>query len=293
MFKDSTIGNNLATSLEFYIDNKLSKEEQGYFDINNISGQYGNLSILQKIKHPKYTDGRVWASRRKNWNWDNSYGVNISGVWVNNVLMTSGYRINYRDGYVLFDSPITSGNIRINYTFKYVEVKNYNETNFFRTDYDSFDISDSQFTTGSGLAKLDNRTQLPCISIEVLDSRAKPFEIGSANRLQYNDIVVHVLTEDSYTNTKIRDILQTIEFKNVKIFDLEKSKSSGVYPLSKDGFLVNPTGVYGYLSSNFPFQSDQRSNSFCNKVVNEGSHELDNSLYQGSVKMTFETILSV
>lgn len=293
MFKDSTIGNNLAESLEFYIDNKLSKEQEAYFNISNTSGQYGNLSVLQKIKHDRYADGRVWASRRKNWNWDNSYGINISGVWVNNNLVTSGFRINYRDGYILFDTPITSGNIRLNYTFKYVEVKNYQETNFFRTDYDSFKVSDSQFITGSGLSKIDDRTQLPCISIELLDSTAKGYEIGSESRLQFNEVVIHVLTEDSSINTKILDILQTIEFKNVKIFDLEKTKSSGIYPLSTDGFLINPSGVYDYLSSNFPFQSLQRSNSFCKKVVNEGSHKVANSLYQGTIKMTFETILSV
>lgn len=102
MFKDSSISNNLAVSVQHYLDDLFVKEG-AYFDISNTSGYYGNLSTLTKTNLPEYTAGRVWSTRRQNWMWES--GIPISGVWVNNTLMTSGYRLNYRDGYVLFDNP--------------------------------------------------------------------------------------------------------------------------------------------------------------------------------------------
>lgn len=293
MFKDSTISNNLTYSLQHYLDD-MFLEDGALFDINNSSGQYGLLSTLQKINHPNYTNGTVWGSRRKNWIWEPE-GIQISGVWVNNVLMRSGYRINYRDGYVLFDNPISSGTVRLNYSFKYIEVKNVIDANFPRFDLRSFRVDDSQYITGSGFPHPKDRTQLPAIAIEFVgNGRTKPYSIGP-NKIKryYHDVVIHVISEDGEINNKIRDKIQDLEENYFNIFDVENVKKSGVYPISRDGFLVNSSGTYEYMSDNYKFSKSYRSDSFFNKVVNEGCSSIDNSIYHGTLRITLETILGV
>lgn len=289
MFKDSSISNNLAVSVQHYLDDLFVKEG-AYFDISNTSGYYGNLSTLTKTNLPEYTAGRVWSTRRQNWMWES--GIPISGVWVNNTLMTSGYRLNYRDGYVLFDNPV-SGVVKLNYSFKYIDVRDADNTPFLRDDFNSFNVADSHFTTGSGFNYKD-KIQLPCISIDAVSkSETTPFELGSRVKIHDNTIVVHIITEDSATNNKIRDRIQADEETYIKIFDLEASKRSGAYPVSKDGFLVNPSGTYSYLTENFKFSKSSRSDTFVTKVINEGIAKLPNGLVHGTLRISLETILSV
>lgn len=286
MFKESSITNNIEISLKHYLDDKFVREG-AYFDISNSSGYYGNLSTLSRVNLPEYTLGRVWQTRRQNWMWES--GIVISGVWVNNTLMTSGYKLNYRDGYVLFNSPV-SGTVRLNYSCKYVEIRENSETNFINGDFESFNVADSQFIAGSGYR---NKMQMPFVTIEDVGSKTEPYELGSRVKYQFNTFIINVVTEDSSINNKIRDKIQADEETYIKIFDVEASKRSGVYPMSKDGFLVNSSGTYQHLSDNFKFDKSSRSDCFVTKIINEGVTKLPNGLYHGTLKLTLETILSV
>lgn len=287
MFKDSSITNNLKTGLQFYLDDVFIKDG-AYFDISNTSGYYGNLSTLTKISLPQYNSGRVWATRRQNWMWES--GIPISGVWVNNTLVTSGYKLNYRDGYVLFDNPV-SGNVRLNYSSKYIEVRDTEDYFFLRGDTDSFNSTDGFFINGSGFNYQD-KVQIPCISIKTGSTKSEAFEIGSKTKIKQTNFHIHVITSDNDTNNKIRDKISESEENYIKFFDVESSKRSGVYPISKDGFLVNSSGNYSYLAENFKFK-ESRSDAFVLDVINEGSVKLPNGLHHGTLKLTLETILSV
>jgi len=326
MFKESTISNNLMYSFQSCLDDTFLKSG-ALFDINDSSSNAtGSFSLLKKAKNPNYTDGRMWVARRKNFVWEPE-GIQISGVWVNNALVTSGYSINYRDGFVLFDTPV-SGTIKLNYSFKFIDVKNSEDVPFLRLDYRSFVLNDAQYTVGSGVVNQKDRIQLPCVCIEpVARSKATPYEIGSRTKRHANEMIVHVLSEDGVMNNKIRDRLQDLEETYVKLFDFENTKIANEYPITRDGFLASNSGTYDYLTRYFPFNkasnktytdffnyvisssgtyvldgsgnnvvshtSGYTSESFINKIVNEGCQELPNSVHHGTLRITFETILSV
>lgn len=283
-FGDSTFSNVLGESFISFLDYGFVNAS-GFF---NYSGT-NDYTKLVKISHPKYKDGRVWGSRRKNWVWEPE-GIQISGVYVNNTFRTSGYSINYRDGYILFDNPV-SGNIRVNYSSKYIEVVDGAKNAFFNGDEESFEVQNSQFIAGSGIPFSQDRVQLPAVVIEVVNNRkSKPYEIGFPTNYIENDIMVNVLAETDYQAKEIVDIIANQEGKIIRLFDVNKMKVSGLYPISVDGFLVNPSGYYTNISEDYKWDRVYHDCYLQDNTV-ENIEKLGPKLYHGSIRCTTKSTI--
>jgi hypothetical protein len=193
--QDSTLSNIL-------IDNFVTFLDWGFLDkggFNNInipsSGMYGgSKSELRIANDPNYVTGQVWQGFRENWAWET--GINkttqpiaISGIYVNNNFLpytykpasgyytgpsATGYRINYQDGKVIFNTPLpATTSVKLNYSYKWVKVDRAEGVGFFRQIQNNDFRIDSNFLNGSGdwVQLGQTRVQLPAVFVEVVPNR--------------------------------------------------------------------------------------------------------------------------
>lgn len=295
-FQDADLSEILLKNFVLYYDWGLANSG-GY---NNVripgTGFYGNdrskLSPTNDINYIPAT-GRVWQSQQQNWVWENTLerGSPIvpSGIFVNGSLVTTGYNINYRDGRVVFDSPISSvSNVRIEYSHKLVNVVPSDSIPWLRQiQRGSFkgDNPALNFAGSGDYAILgQSRVQLPCIAIEVLPAKEQHgYQLGGGKEYN-NDIVYHVIAESANTCKKIIDKISYQDDRTIKLFNPTTASASGVKVFNVNGFLdpnARPSGLYPNLVDNFYYRlcyiHDTRSPSIT---------ELSTELYVGTIRAT-------
>jgi hypothetical protein len=222
-----------------------------FFNNNSVaSGLYGgDFAQLRPQNDPSFSSGKVWAARRQNWVWESGVGaIQISGVYVNGTLQTSGYYVDYPRGRLVFNTalPLTS-TVKINHSSKYIKVMDFFSTPFFnRIDKFSFRPDNANFINSSGSQPLnDNDLQLPLIAIETINNRTdEPFELGNLAKWQYNRVVFHVIGSDKSSCDKIADILHKLNDQTVFLYNPQKAAQLGKLPLDESGRLINPSGFY-------------------------------------------------
>jgi hypothetical protein len=269
----------------------------GFYNIvSPATGIYGNdKSKLVSVKDPNYTDGKVWQSNRTNWVWETgvSKGTPISptGVYINNTYTTSGFNVDYKNGRVIFDSPVAvSSNVRISYSHKYVNVFPASDLPFFKNVQSLSNRSDSsQFTMrGSGDWALfgEKRVQLPAIAIDVMPvHNTKPYQLGGG-KWMHNNIVFYVISKNAWEAKNMLDIIAEQDDLSINLFNPNAALSSGVYPFDASNYLrpqALPSGMYPQLVSNFKYKDCY--------IFNTGSPELNQinqDLVLGTIKCTTE-----
>lgn len=295
-FQDSTLSDILLKNFLLFYDWGFTNSG-GYTNINIPgTGFYGNdKSKLYPVSNPQYIPaiGRVWQAQRTNWVWENNldYGtpVNISGVFVNGSLVTSGYNINYRDGTVVFNSGISGvSNVRIAYSHKTINVVPADSIPWLRQiQRGSFkgDNPALTFSSSGDWAILgQNRVQLPCVAIEVMPPKNQNgYQLGGGKEYQ-NDIVYHVITENASDCRSIIDKIAYQYDRTIKLFNPNTASASGVKIFDVNGFLdpnARPSGLYPNLLDNFYYRLCH-INDTSNPIVSELSTEL----YIGSIRTT-------
>ena len=126
-FEDSTISDILQKNFVYFFDWGFTSS--GAYTNVNIPGTgfYGSdKSRMQPLQDPNY-NGRVWQTQRQNWVWETGLNrgspISISGVFVNNTFVNSGYKIKPKEGQIVFYLPISpTANVRISYSTKRVNV---------------------------------------------------------------------------------------------------------------------------------------------------------------------------
>jgi hypothetical protein len=286
-FDESGLTEVLTDNLLFYLDHGFV-EKQGYTNIQRPSP----AARLYHAKDPRQSSGKVWASRRKNWVWENGHGIPISGIWVNNNLMTSGYTISYRDGAVTFDNPIsTNSTVEVNHSYKYIHVFDADENRIFDGDQESFKVSDSLFINGSGFVLPDRRIQLPAIGLEVLTDRdSTPYELGNLSQNIKTRVLCNVLATDNRICKRISDYLSYQKDKVFVLFDRDMAASSGFYPLNYDGSVNNPSGTYQYLSDNFSYSKVFARKVYISSLRTEKMNKINADLFHSTVRMELECV---
>lgn len=244
-----------------------------YTNINvSNSGAYGgDWSRLRCSTDPRYTTGTRWESIRGNWVWESGleFGtpISISGVWVNNVLQTSGYTIDYPNGCITFSSGISSSStVKVSHSFKEIQVINARSNPFIRQlQVDSHRPDNSDFLTNSGVhTKLaDTRINLPCVSVDVVGRpRDKPFQIGGGKYVYYT-AKFYVLGEDDSITGKVSDYIVNQQDKTIEVFDIDRMAQNNAFPLKYNGSLntnpktypqlIQPSGSGGYRTTKFQY----------------------------------------
>lgn len=290
-FDESGLSEVLTDNLIYYLDYGFV-EKGGYTNVQRSSNPHNNQHILYPVRDIRETNGTVWATRRKNWVWEPNQGIPISGVWVNNNLITSGYEINYRDGYIKFNSPIsTNSQVELNYSYKYIQVFDADESRIFQNDTDSFNVSDNIFINGSGFSYPDKRIQLPAIGLEVLTDRSlSPFELGNLSQRTSTTVLCNILSTDDRIVKRISDYLSYQQDKSFYLFDRDMVAQSGFYPMNYDGTINNPSGTYPYLAENFKYKKVFAAKVSTGNIRVENVKRISPQLYHSTVRMTLNCI---
>lgn len=286
-FDESGLTEVLTDNLLYYLDYGFV-EKGGYTNIQRPS----TAAKLYHAKDPRQASGKVWASRRKNWVWENGHGIPISGIWVNNNLMTSGYTISYTDGAVTFDTALSlNSTVEVNHSYKYIHIFDADENRIFDGDQESFKVSDSLFINGSGFVLPDRRIQLPAIGLEVLTDRdSTPYELGNLSQNMKTRVLCNVLSTDNRIGKRISDYLSYQKDKVFVLFDRDMAASSGFYPLNYDGSVNNPSGTYPYLSDNFSYSKVFARKVYISSLRTEKMNKINADLFHTTVRMELECV---
>jgi hypothetical protein len=262
----------------------------------SASGMYGgDKSKLAPVNDPNFTNGRVWQANRANWVWETGTylgsPINISGVYVNNTLLTSGYNINYKDGRIVFDTAksVTS-NVKISYSSKYMNVVPARGIPWIRNIQQySNRVDNEQFTfRGSGDWAIlgQSRVQLPAIAIDVIPPKGTtPYQLGGGKWI-HNDIIFYVIAAHDWQATNIMDQIVAQDDRNITLFDPNEAIRSGVYPFDGRGYLRDsalPSGMYPSLVRNFEYKD-----CFIHKTGRPQISQLNPDLYFGVIKCSTE-----
>lgn len=225
-----------------------------YSNVNlPTSGEYGgDYSRLRYVDDPNYTDGQVWQASRSNLVWESGLGkgtpIEISGVYVDGSLVTTGYSISYPNGTVLFDTPISTGaTVQLEHSFKHIQVQNANDIEIFQQgQFDSHRVDRfNQAQSGEWSQLAQTRVQLPLIAVDTASRRtAEGFELGNGTLNTKPEIVCHIVTETPQDCDRIADILSLQQDSKIYLVDLNTMAASGITTLDYYGDKTNTTMTY-------------------------------------------------
>lgn len=302
----SSIGND-------YLLNILESNFKMFFDWSFLSiGSWFDVTIDQlniyggnypyrliSVSDPSYSDGQIWQSVKKDWVWEssvvynNSSPINISGIYVNDNLITSGYYINYPLGQIVFDSPISqSASVELNYSHRFIQVYRSNDAPWFNMlQFGSFDTSNKDIVNneqGDWSIGGYKRIQMPCIIIESLPrSRSLPYEIGSGGLILEQDIIFYILAENKNDRNKLLDIIRLQQDNVIYLFDTNKLAIDNKFPLNHNGSLINNPLFYPDIVDQYKY----RKCWFKNISLSELTSNHPN-LHTGAVRLTAEIIFA-
>ena len=99
-----------------------------------------------------------------------------------------------------------------------------NKTGFSLSDKGEFSIS------------AEKRIQLPAVIIEaVARSNSKPLQLGDVSQIVEQDLLFHILCDNSKDKNNIIDILRLQKDRILYLYNTDNIVKSGVYPLNYDG----------------------------------------------------------
>ncbi len=299
---DDLLLNSLEANFKLFLDWAFLNIG-GWFDAsisNNTIYGTNQPAKLILVDDPSYTYGRVWQGIRKDWVWEsgisfnNSSPTNISGVYIGNTFYpySSGtFDINYPLGRIVFDTAIsTSGNVQLNYSYRYVQTYRANDTPWFNVlQFSSFETNNKDIIRqedGSWSIGGQHRIQMPAIVIESLSrSRSRPYEIGSNNLILEQDIAFHILAENQNDRNRLLDILRLQQDSVIVLYNTNAIAQNDLYPLNYNGDRqVNPL-MYPNMVSQYRWRTCW--------IRNVNLFEIDNAhpyLHRGLVRATVEII---
>jgi len=310
---DSLLLDELEENLKQYLDWGFLNIG-GYINVNiPTSGLYGGtFHQLKTVETPGYKLGQVWQGPKKDWVWqsgfyyndgwfDNNTVNNISGINISDNFLpgptgvaTTGYHINYPLGQVIFDNPIPrNSKVELDYSYRWCQVyKSSSDPHWKELQELTYKPSPSinQQNKGDYSIGANHRIQMPAIIIEpIAQSSLKGFQLGARDFWVYQDLLLHVFTENSSDKNRIVDIIRLQKEGTIPMYDISKVVNSGVYPLDSNGSINNNGVMYHILSD---YNSPYFWNSFFIKDINILDMESKNkNLYWCTIRLTTETII--
>lgn len=302
--QDSTLSNVLTDNLiKFYDWGFLDKG--GYVNIQSpSSGMYGgNKHLLKPVTDSAYTANTVWQTYRQNLVWETGISrstqpISISGIYKGSQFLPfsynatsgyyvgSGYRLDYPNGRVIFNSPVPATSVvSMNYSHKWVKVDRAEGVPFFRQIQQRSFRLDESFFTGSGdwVQIGQTRVQLPAVFVETpVKTEYSPYQLGGGQWAK-NDVIVHILTENHSTCVDLLNVVSYQNDRNINLFDLNGVYSSGDFAINYRGDLVDKDKNYPNLIDNHPYGTCR----IYDTVINNPT-QLTYSLYLGTARFTTE-----
>lgn len=187
--------NRIAPSFVYFLDHKMLKNGQAFVNVNS-----GSLSYKED---PNFYSKKIYASQYRQFVSDYSVGnVNIpSGIYINNTFIsknTSGLKIDYEMGRVMFDSNFSNNIQNMKCSFAYKEYNIYynegqDEEIIFDTQYQSrpYNISNENPSLEY------NQVVYPAIFVKTQYTEQVPFAFGGTKELQM-DLRAIYLADSQY-----------------------------------------------------------------------------------------------
>ena len=309
---DYLLLNNLELNLEMYLNWALL-QMGGWFDVDySLAGpntsfpKNTNPNRLRLVKDRSYTDGQVWEGFRQNWVWDTSvdyvspvdsatYNPNTVTVFVDGVLESSAnYTVNYKLGRIIFSTAQSLGAvIRSNFAFRWAQVHTMQDAEWFRQlQFASFDANNSDFLQrdevgGSWSINGQHRIQLPAVVIEAVPrGTSKGYELGNGSLVVDQDILFHVVAEDSFMRNNLLDTLRVQKDKTIWLFDTDGVIAASAWPLDSDGDIAN-SNVYPDLVAEGAYRYKK---CWFHDVVLSEVAAIHPDLYEGTVTATLQIV---
>lgn len=302
--------NNLEVNLEQWLNWSLL-QMGNWFDVDYSVGgtntafpKTADPARLRLVDDPNYTDGQVWAGFRKDWVWETgvdyvspvdslTYNPNTVSVYVDDVLQNSSdYAVNYRLGRVIFNTAIsTTSVVRAEYAFRWVQTYTMKDARWFRElQFGSFRGDDSHFlqadSEGGGWSiNGQHRVQLPAIVVEAVPrGTSQGYELGNGSLVIDQDVLFHVVAEDSFIRNNLVDALRVQKDKTIVLFDTDAIISADDWPLDSNGDIAN-SNVYPDLVTSHTYKKCWFHDAVLSEV--EAIHP---DLYEGTVRGTLQVV---
>lgn len=216
------------------------------------SGAYGgDPSRLRLVDEPYYAAGYVYEGFRSDWVHESNIlyeyqPIEISGVYINGALATSGYTVNYPLGRVVFDTPLpTTSIVKCEYSYRNITVKGSDAPWFRSIQGGSYRVDHPQYLQqGSGAWDVlsQSRVQLPAIVVDPTSNVTfQGIELGGGN-YRNQDILLYVMAETASDRNKLCDVLTNQIDRKIFLYNINKVIDDGVYTLGFDG-ARNPSGL--------------------------------------------------
>jgi hypothetical protein len=214
---------------------------------------------LRPARDPRYTAGQIWEGFRSNWVYESGVEysrqpIPISGIYVGGTFRpntntgASGYKINYPEGRIIFNTPVPTGTrVACQFSFKNVRLDMDDAQWFKSVQFDSFNPADPQFQSPVGSGAWDilsaNRIQLPAVVIGAIPRvDMEGLQMGNLSRVHYQDVVFHILAETKFDRKQLHDIVVNQWQRRIEGVDKKKLSNEGRFPLNYDG-TINPSGL--------------------------------------------------
>lgn len=273
---------------------------------------YGNpLAKLKPVEDPNYQTGQVWQTMRKDWVWENDITytkdlddaspIPITGIYINNNLYplnTIGqysYLVDYINSRIIFNSPVsTSLNIEMEYSYRWVQVYNYDNARWwqqlqYKTDNNLEHFN--QLGKGDFSILSNNRIQLPAIIIEsIARGLSKPFQLGDKSLIMKQEILLHIVAENMADRNTIIDILRLQQDKFIRLYDTNLVIKNNVQPFNINGSLNSNRLNYNDLiaDNDYYWLTGRLTDIFAS-----GVESFSPFLAESNVKLTFEIISEI
>ena len=273
------------------------------------SGAYGgDRHQLVAISDPRYTDGQVWEAYRKNWVWESGITsaseqpIAISGIFVDSSFLPkgSGYHVNYENGQVVFDTPIsTTSTVQLEYSHKWIDVSDAANIPWFRKGQTrSFRADDPAFIANSGTWSdlAENRLQLPVVAVEAVGKDYEGYQLGG-HQYARSDVVLHIIAEDPRTAKRLASVLAEQSESTIYMYDPGRLADQGRFPLDYRGEIASGAVCYPDLiavtgDGGFRYTSKvQNGKLVIYESTEQETDRLHENVYHSKVRWSTEVIL--
>lgn len=242
-----------------------------YNSINPFNGE--NDSILKPITAPGSSGYTIYQGLKHDWIWEtgvvlkNGSGtqpISISGIYINDVfyptgstITGTGYRINYPNGQVIFDKPLSAAHIvKSAHPIRWVNVYKKDSYEYRKLTSDWFNR-----TGGSGVGyDIQEKSYLPAIFVQVDGyNTIRGTNLGNRGKFISCNLRFDIFANNDFDRKQLQDNLYMLETKYVPILDLNTIPR----PFNSNGTLASgrqswPALVSGYKIADARFDENAR-----------------------------------
>lgn len=226
-----------------------------------------NESVLRRVNYPGQTPNTIFKGAKNDWVYETGINLKYSGgsqpirptgVFINDVPVTSGFKINYALGAVIFNTT-TTGTVKVPHTLRAVSILTKDSYEYRKITYDW----PNRYNASGHEDDIEIRAFLPAIFIGLDNYRSKPLELGSRSKITTAQLSFDIYTSNPQEIKKLSDTCYMLESKTVRFFDLPTTPKA----LNSDGTLS--TGYIPWPSSvslNYGGKGRFKENASINKI---------------------------